>query len=114
MAESPTPTTPAELMAQLDQALRSDPERTRGIESVFAFDVEGEAGGHWWIEARDGAGSAQAGRHPSPDVTVYVDDASLVRLGTHELDGGEAYVSGIITLEGDHSRAMLLAQIFGD
>ena len=66
------------------------------------------------MEAKDGAGAAYAGEHADPDVTVYVDDAVLVRLGNHELDGGEAYVSGLLTLEGDHSRAMLLAQIFGE
>jgi putative sterol carrier protein len=110
----PTPKTPAELMEILDGALRTDPSRTEGISSVFAFDVAGDSGGKWWIEANDGTGAAHKGAHPSPDVTVYVDDATLVQLGTGELDGGEAYVSGLITLEGDHSRAMLLAQIFGD
>jgi len=106
--------TPAELMTQLDEQLRNDPARSAGITSVFAFDVAGENGGQWWIETNDGTGAAHAGRHAGPDVTIYVDDQVLVQLGNHELDGGEAYVSGLLTLEGDHSRAMLLAQIFGD
>lgn len=114
MLSTSAPRTPDELMRQLDQALRTDPGRTEGLRSIFAFDVDGEDGGHWWIEANDGEGRAEAGQHPSPDVVIYVDDAVLVQLGNHELDGGEAYVSGLITLEGDHSRAMLLAQIFGE
>jgi putative sterol carrier protein len=114
MTEVTRVTTPAELMSQLDLQLRGDPSRSEGITSVFAFDVAGENGGRWWVEAADGAGAAHAGQHPSPDVTIFVDDDVLVRLGNHELDGGEAYVSGLLTLEGDHSRAMLLAQIFGE
>ncbi|WP_184070947.1 SCP2 sterol-binding domain-containing protein [Sphingosinicella soli] len=114
MASATQPTTPAELMRELDTALRNDPSRSEGITSVFAFDVAGDAGGKWWIEAKDGTGAAQEGQHPNPDVVIYVDDEILVRLGTHDLDGGEAYVSGLITLEGDNSKAMLLAQIFGD
>jgi hypothetical protein len=86
-------------MVSLDAELRTNPARTKGIRSTFAFDVSGDTGGLWWIEAKDGTGAATSGRHPNPDVTVYVEDAVLVRIGTHDLDGGEAYVSGLISLE---------------
>jgi putative sterol carrier protein len=114
MTSSNKPTTPAELMSFLDEQLRTRPSRTQGINIIFAFDVSGERGGTWWIESKDGTGATHQGTHAEPDVTIYLNDDVLVRLGNHELDGGEAYVSGLLTVEGDASKAMFLAQIFGD
>lgn len=113
--DAPSPaSTPAELMALLDEQLRSDPSRTETIDAVFEFVLEGEHGGTWWIEARDGTGAVHSGAPAKCDVTVRMLDAVFVRLWTTDLDGTAAYFDGLMTVEGDQSKVMHLAQIFGE
>lgn len=107
------PQTPLELMKQLDRELQSDPARTAGIEAIFAFVVGGAAGGTWWIEAHDGSGRAHAGLPERPTLTVYLEDDIFLRLGIGEINGAEAFFNGLLSVEGDQSRAALLDQVFG-
>jgi putative sterol carrier protein len=105
---------PSEFMHHLDEQLKSDPSRTEGVNGVFQFVIEGDAGGSWWIEADDGTGAVHAGAQEQPTVTVRMPDEVFVRLGTKELDGAEAYMDGLMTVEGDQSKVMYLPQIFGE
>jgi putative sterol carrier protein len=101
-------------MQQLAEQLSSDPTRTQGLRDAYQFIISGEAGGEWWIQAEDGAGSVHRGRAPSAAVTVRMDDDVFVKLGTSELDGGSAFAEGLLTVEGDQGKVMHLPQIFGD
>lgn len=105
---------PDELMRALDEQLRSEPSRTTGIEGAFAFEISGDAGGSWWIEAGDGSGAVHSGAPDDATVTVRMADDVFVRLGTGELDGAEAYMDGLMTVEGDQGKVMYLPQLFGE
>jgi putative sterol carrier protein len=105
---------PSDYMTELDEQLRSLPARTAGLTAVFQFVLEGDTGGSWWIEANDGTGAVHTGATEHPTVTVKMTDEVFVRMGTKELDGTEAYMDGLMTVEGDQSKAMWLAQIFGE
>lgn len=113
MPSSPNPAKVSDFMSGLHRRLQSQPSLTEGISAVFLFDVEGNEAGLWTVEARNGVGTATQGTAGEPDATVYLTADVLLRLGSHELDGGEAFVSGQLTVSGDVSKAMLLAQIFG-
>jgi putative sterol carrier protein len=108
------PTTPQEQIGLLHDQLQVDPDRTDGIEATFAFDVSGPAGGSWWIDAKNGTGAVHDGVAEQPSVTIHLSDEVFVKLATKELSGGEAFFNGLLTVEGDESKAMLLAQIFGE
>jgi putative sterol carrier protein len=106
--------TPSELMRELDEQLKSDPARTEGLRAVFQFELSGDDGGSWWVEANDGTGEAQVGSRDDVNATIRMKDEVFVSLGARELDGSEAYMDGLLTVEGDQSKAMFLAQIFGE
>ena len=93
--------------------LASDSSRTVGIEAIFAFVVSGPTGGAWWIEARNGAGAVHSGTPATANVTIHLSDDVLLRLGSGELQGSEAFMQGLLRVEGDRSKAIFLAQIFG-
>jgi putative sterol carrier protein len=114
MSQPTKPPTASEFMQDLNAKLQALRTRTEGINASFIFDIEGEDPGIWTVEANDGSGRVIRGAQETADCTVYMNDDVLIRLGTHQLDGGEAYLSGLLTVSGDVSKAMLLAQIFGD
>ena len=105
--------TPSEYMESLDAQLRSDPARTQGLEAVFQFELEGESGGSWWIQADDGTGAVHVGSNEKPTSIVRMKDETFVRMTTGELDGTEAYMDGLLTVEGDQGKVMFLPQVFG-
>lgn len=105
--------TAKELMAELGVQLRAEPARTEGLSDVYEFDISGDGGGHWWIEASDGTGTLHEGVPPTASVTVRMTDDVFVRLGTAELDGAEAFAEGLVTVEGDQGKVMHLPQLFG-
>jgi putative sterol carrier protein len=106
--------TPSEYMHELDAQLRSDPSRTEGLEAVFQFVLEGDAGGSWWIEANDGNGAVHPGTRENPTSTIRMLDEIFVKMTTGELDGTEAYMDGLLTVEGDQGKVMFLPQVFGE
>jgi len=114
MSNSEKAITPAETMQRLGQELRAHPSRTEGLNAVFAFDVSGIHGGKWWIEAKDGVGATYEGTHEGPDATIVLDGDVLVQMYNHDLAGATAFMEGLLSVEGDQSKAMFLAQIFGE
>jgi putative sterol carrier protein len=108
------PMAPSEYLSALDEQLKSDPSRTEGLTAVFQFELAGAAGGSWWIEAKDGTGAVHAGSTDTPNTTIRMTDDVFVQMSTGELDGQAAYMDGLLTVEGDQSKAMFLAQIFGE
>ena len=105
--------TPKEYMASLDAELKSDPERTSGLTDIFAFDISGENGGNWWIEANDGSGAVHEGTPDSCALTVRMSDETMAAMAEGELDGTAAFFEGRMTVDGDQSKMALLGQIFG-
>lgn len=106
--------TPGDYMRHLDGQLKAEPARTKGIDGIFEFVLAGDAGGTWWIEAKDGTGAVHDSAPGESTVTVRMTDEVFIRLGTKELDGGEAYMDGLMTVEGDQGKVMFLPQLFGE
>lgn len=106
-------TTPSEIMSQLDAKLKDDPSKTAGIDAVFQLVLDGGSGGSWWIEANDGDGAVYSGAHESPTATVRMSEDVFIKLGTGEIDGAQAYMSGMLTVDGDMSKLLFLAQVLG-
>jgi putative sterol carrier protein len=105
---------PREYLIELDRHLRSDPTRTEGLTAVYQFSLSGEHGGSWWIEACDGIGEVQEGIRDDVNATIRMTDEVFMQMSGGELDGAEAYMDGLFVVEGDQSKAMNLAQIFGE
>jgi putative sterol carrier protein len=105
---------PSELMTELDEHLKSDPTRTEGLQAVYQFVLSGDHGGEWWVEANDGTGTAQVGTRDDMHATIRMTDEVFMQMSAGELDGAEAYMDGLLIVDGDQSKAMALAQIFGE
>jgi putative sterol carrier protein len=105
---------PREYLVELDRHLKTDPARTEGLQAVYQFVLAGAQGGAWWIEARDGSGEVREGTRQDVHATIRMPDEVFTRMSSGDLDGAEAYMDGLFVVEGDQSKAMNLAQIFGE
>jgi branched-chain amino acid transport system ATP-binding protein len=105
--------TPTEFMAQLDSHLKAEPARTSGLTAVIEFDISGDTGGKWWVDAKDGSGAVSREAPGDSDLTISMTDEVLVAMATGELDGTQAYFDGKMKVDGDQSKLMYMAPLFG-
>lgn len=56
-------------------------EIVKKTNAVFAFQVTGAEEGHWYLDLKNGSGSAGKGESPSPaDATLIMDSADFVKM----------------------------------
>lgn len=105
--------TPGELFDQLARRLEREPQRTAGVTATYQFDISGEQGGQWHVEIVEGETEVREGIAADPDVTFVMRDTDYVAMSSGKLSGMTAFMTGRIKVEGDMSKAMRAAQIFG-
>lgn len=100
--------TPSEIFGAINDALTANPDAVHGVNAVYQFDLSGEAGGLFHLEARDGAGSAGEGPVDNPTTTISMSAGDFVDLSTGRLDPTMAFMSGKLKIQGDYGAAMKL------
>ncbi len=71
---------------QVDQLFKTimavtNEEIVKKTNAVFAFEVKGAEEGHWYLDLKNGAGSAGKGESPSPaDATLIMDSQDFVKM----------------------------------
>jgi hypothetical protein len=99
-----------ELIARLPDALV--PERAAGIEGAFTLALEGEGGGVWTVELRDGACRVAEGAAAAPTATLRIAVADFVGLMLGELSPSAVRWRGTTRMSGDAASLMRLPEAF--
>jgi ribonucleoside-diphosphate reductase beta chain len=79
-----------------------DPEWTRGHRFTVCYEIEGEEGGRWYVEARDGE-PLRVGTEPppgGPDATARVSFEAYQRMATGELTPAQSMQERLTDIEG--------------
>ena len=103
--------TPAEVFTEIDNRLKSDPAKSKGMNAVYAFDLSGDAGGQYHIALKDGSADVGEGAPENPNITIAMKDEDFVDLALGKLDGTMAFMSGKIKIKGDMGLAMKLQSV---
>ncbi|MBV9101364.1 MAG: SCP2 sterol-binding domain-containing protein [Candidatus Dormibacteraeota bacterium] len=103
--------TAAELFGDLQERLRSEPERTRGVTATYQFVLTGEGGGEWLLEAADGTATVREGRVESPQVTVTMTADDYIGMASGQLSGQDLFFAGRMRVVGDQFLAMKLGEM---
>lgn len=82
-----------------------------GISGIIQFDITGDQGGKWYIEAKDGRGELKKGEHPEPTTTFTVDADVYLKIARQELNPQAAFMQGQLRVSGDMGIAMKLGQL---
>lgn len=100
-----------EVFAEIQERLTANPEKTKGMNAVYQFDLSGDEGGQWHIAIKDGTASVKEGQAESPNVTISMSASDFVDMATGKLDGTMAFMSGKLKLKGDMGLAMKLQSL---
>ena len=101
--------TAKDVITGMEERITADPAKTREeIDGIFKFVITGDAGGTWVVNCRDvgvteGDGDAEC--------TITVADENFVAIADGSMDAMQAFMTGLIQIEGDMGLAMKLQQV---
>jgi putative sterol carrier protein len=102
-------TTPGEFFEQLAQ----DTSKMAGLNHVFQFDVTGDTGGQWYVDASGDEPKIVQGTHDNPGCTLTMSDEDLLAILEGKLNSQMAFMMGKLKVSGDMSLALQLQKLFG-
>jgi len=86
-----------------------DPERLKGVEHVYVFDIAGE--GRWQVELHDGKLVVTEGAEGDGDVVFSMSADTFDRITERKQNPMLAYMTGKVKVSGDVKAAMDLQNI---
>ncbi|XP_071799762.1 hydroxysteroid dehydrogenase-like protein 2 [Asterias amurensis] len=87
-----------------------DESFVNSTKAVYQFELKGAEAGEWYVDLKNGSGSAGSGAAPggSPDVIMKLDSADFLKMFQGELKPTAAFMSGKLKMDGDLMKAMKL------
>ena len=104
-------TTVAESFEELKTRIR--PDKIKGMNATYQWDITGDGGGKWFVKLADGAVDIQAGQAEGPNITITISDENYLDLVSGKLNGQMAFLTGKLKIQGDMTLAMKLQSILG-
>lgn len=99
----------SELMDRLTAKLATDPAIAANFNAIYKFVLEGESGGTWLINLRDGAKVSREEGDSDCAITLSTDD--FIGLVEGGIDGNQLYFQGKLQIEGDMGLALKLENL---
>lgn len=116
-ARPPDDIDPADFFTRwVPAAVHNDPERRGslgGTEATIQFELEGDGGGTFTVEIREGRVEGHAHGTPEPDLRVRVDVATWRALNRGDVSAPEAMLRRRVHLRGNLLLAIKLHMILG-
>ncbi|WP_417580474.1 SCP2 sterol-binding domain-containing protein [Nitrincola sp.] len=87
-----------------------NPEQSKGLKAIYQFRVTDAAS--FYLTIIDTHCESHYGDHPDPDITLLMDEATLIRVISGEQDGMSAFMKGQLRAEGNIMLATRLGKLF--
>ena len=91
-----------------EQVDKADPEKIKGVNATFQFELSGDDEGTFHLNVADGKVDLLEDSHDNPNVTIMMDSADFKSMLEGELNATSAFMSGKLKVKGDMSLAMKL------
>lgn len=91
------------------QKLQDHPEIAQKINSIYQFNITGDAGGHWTVDLTKP--EVREGEDANAKCTVTVKDEDFMKIVSGKLNPQMAFMSGKLKIGGDMSLAMKLGEL---
>ncbi len=88
--------------------LRFKPEKSAGIDVVVQININGPGGGNWTVTIRDQKLQVTEGTHPSPTLTLQMNENDFLDLINEKLSPEKAFFSGRVQFRGNIAVALKL------
>ncbi len=100
-----------EIFSGIQQRLDERPDKIRGLDAVFQFELGGEEAGAWHVVTSGGKATVAEGAHASPGVTIVMDSGDFKDMIAGKLNSVQAFMSGKLKVKGDMGLAMKLQNV---
>ena len=87
---------------------RFKPEKAAGIDVVAQINVTGPEGGNWTVAVKDQKVQVTEGTHPSPSLTLKMNENDFMDLVNGKLSAEKAFFTGKVQFKGNLSVALKL------
>jgi putative sterol carrier protein len=106
----PIPDTAKEVIEALPLALQ--PDKAKGMNETFQFELTGEGGGTWVAKIADGQCTVTEGGIDNPSAIISMEAADYVAIAQGKLDMARAFTGGKIKVKGNMGLIMKLPTLF--
>lgn len=103
--------TAAEFFAEMKDNI--DPEKVKGINATYQWDITGDGGGKWHATFSDDGVEVGEGDAENPNITITVTSGDWMDIVSGKLNGQMAFLTGKLKIQGDMTLAMKLQSITG-
>ena len=100
-----------EVFTEMGDRLKANPDKVKGMNAIYQFDLTGDGGGERWVKLAEGGGDMGEGQAESPNITITMAASDFLDLVDGKLDGTMAFMSGKLKVKGDMGLAMKLQQV---
>ena len=87
-----------------------NPAKAEGLNVTYQFNLSDAE--NFYIRIQESHCETEYGSHTDPDITLIMDEATLIRIMTGEQDGMSAYMKGQLRAEGNVMLATRLGKLF--
>ena len=77
------------------------PEKAKGVDARFHFEISGPKGGEWFVEIKDGKITVKKGGGANPTVTLKASDEDYKKIANGEMNKTLAFLRGKLKIDGD-------------
>jgi len=106
----PIPDTAKDIIEAMPSAFA--PERAKGLNATYQFELTGEGGGNWVLEIANQQCQVREGVADKPDATISLAAVDYVALIKKELDPMGAFMRGKLKVKGNMSLVMKVLNLF--
>lgn len=87
-----------------------NPEQSNDLKAIYQFRITDAAA--FYLSIADNNCESRYGDHPDPDITLLMDESTLIRVINGEQDGMSAFMKGQLRAEGNVMLATRLGKLF--
>ncbi len=87
---------------------RFKPEKAAGVDVVVQVTITGQNGGNWIVTIKDQKLSVSEGVHPSPNLSLKMDEKDYIDLVNHKITAEKAFFTGKVHFKGNIALALKL------
>ena len=106
----PIPETAKKVIEAL--SLTFQPDKAKGMNATFQFELTGESGGTWVAKIADGQCTVTEGGIDNPSATISMEATDYAAIAQGKLDMARAFMGGKIKVKGDMGLVMKLPTLF--
>jgi len=93
--------------------MSDDLSKVGGLGAVYQFNITGDDGGEWYVDAVGDEPSVGEGAHDNPDATFSCADQDFMDIATGRMPSQMAFMLGKLRVSGNMALAIRLQKVFG-